>query len=163
MSNYRATQSAFVCSPTNHFDDLKTLETFVKKFKELGGKVAPNVEAAIEVAKSGRNIEESLNIACDGIFKFYLAAETRCAQEAGFSSLEELATKGGERWQDVEQIYDPCIAAVSRRWQLTNIDYTINLMNPESAARQFLERSANQIGAIVSRYVKKSVLKKTKP
>jgi hypothetical protein len=163
MNNYRATQSAFVCTPTNHFEDLTTLETFVKKYKELGGKVPSNVEAAMEAAKSGRNMEESLNVACDGIFKFYLAAETRCAQKAGFSSLEELATKRGERWQDVEQIYDPCIAAVTRQWPSTNIDYTINLMNPESAARQFLERSASQIGAIVSRYVKKSVLKKTKP
>jgi hypothetical protein len=163
MTAYRATQSAFVCTPTNHFEDLKTLETFIKGYKQLGGKVPPTVEAAMEAARSGKNAEDSLNIACDGIFKFYLEAETKCAQKAGFSSLEELATKGGERWQEREQIYDPCIASVARKWQLTNIDYTINLMNPESAASQFLEKSAKQIGAIVSRYVKKSVLKKDKP
>jgi hypothetical protein len=163
MNNYRATQSAFVCTPTNHFDDLTTLEAFIKKYKGLGGKVPPNVETAMEAAKSGRNLEESLNIACDGIFKFYLAAETRCAQKAGFSSLEDMASKGGERWQDVEQIYDPCIIAVTRQWQWTNIDYTINPMNPESALRQFLEKSARQIGGIVSKYAKKKVLKQSKP
>ena len=135
----------------------------MKDYKTLGGKVPPGVEAALEAAKSGRNMEDSLNIACDGIFKFYLEAETRCVRQAGFSGLEEMAAKGGERWQDVEQIYDPCIASVARRWQLTNIDYTINLLNPESAARQLLERSANQIGAIVSKYVKKAVFKKNNP
>lgn len=163
MSNYRATQSAFVCTPTNHFEDLTVLENFIKGFKQLGGKVPPNVEAAMEVARSGKNMEDSLNIACDGIFKFYLEAETKCAREAGFSSLEELARKGGERWQEREQIYDPCIAAVARRWQVTNISYTINPMNPESALRQFLEKSANQVGSIVSRHVKKAALKNNKP
>lgn len=163
MGAYRKTQSAFVCVPTNYFDDLAALEVFVKNYKQLGGKVPASVDAAMQVAKSANNAEESLNIACDGIFKFYLQAETKCAKRAGFSSLEELAVKGGERWQDREQIYDPCIASVARQWQLTNINYVVNPLNPESALRQFLEKSANQIGSIVSKYVKKSVLKKGRP
>lgn len=163
MSEYRTTQSAFVCSPTNHFEDLTALETFVKNFKQLGGKVPAAVEAAMQAAKSGKNVEDSMNIACDGIFKFYLEAETKCAMKAGFSSLEELATKGGERWQEREQIYDPCIASVARQWQLTNISYTINPFNPESAIRQFLQKSAQQIGAITSKYVKKKVVDGAKP
>ena len=163
MPSNRSTQSAFGCAPTNYVGDLTVLESFVKSYKQLGGKVPPNVEAAMEVAKTGKNVEDSLNIACDGIFKFYLEAETQCAKKAGFSSLEELAVKGGERWQDRERIYDPCIASVVRQWQLTNINYTINPLNPESALRKFLEKSAGQVGSIVSKYVKKSALKNQKP
>ena len=163
MSTNRSTQSAFVCAPTNYFEDLTALETFVKSYRQLGGKVPASVEAAMQVAKSGKNVEDSLNIACDGIFKFYLEAETQCAKKAGFSSLDELAAKGGERWQEREQIYDPCIASVVRQWQLTNINYTINPLNPESALRKFLEKSASQVGSIVSKYVKKSALKNVNP
>lgn len=162
MGSYRTTQSAFVCTPTNHFEDLTALEAFVKNYKQLGGKVPPNVEVAMQAAKAGKNVEDSMNIACDGIFKFYLEAETKCAKKAGFSSLEELAVKGGERWQERDQIYDPCIASVVRQWQWTNVNYTINPFNPESALRQFLEKSANQVGGIVFKYVKKSVLKGNK-
>lgn len=117
----------------------------------------------MQAAKAGKNVEKSMNIACDGLFKFYLDAETKCAKKAGFSSLEELAAKGGERWQERDQIYDPCIASVARQWQVTNINYTINPFNPESALRKFLEKSANQVGSIISKYIKKSVLKPTKP
>jgi hypothetical protein len=163
MDHYRATQSAYVCTPTNYFDDLTVLQTFLKSYKQLGGKVPTNVELAMELAESGKNMEDSLNIACDGIFKFYLEAETKCARKAGFSSLEELSTKGGERWQERDQIYDPCIAAVVRQWQLTNIDYSINPFNPESALRQFLEKSAGEVGSVVSKYIKKTALKKNNP
>ena len=122
MNNYRTTQSAYVCEPTNYFKDLAALEGFISNYKKLGGKIPGEVEAAMQAAKAGENIEKSMNIACHGLFKFYMDAETRCAKKAGFSSLEELAAKGGERWQEREQIYDPCIASVARQWQVTNIN-----------------------------------------
>lgn len=158
---YRQTNSMFVCSPTNHMNDVATLEAFVKKYKELNGKVPPQVESALQIARSGRNVEESLNVACDGLFKFYMAEETRCAREAGFKSLEDMYANRASQ-SDAVAVYDVCIAQVIHRWPLTNIDYTLNLANPDSAARQFLERSRKQVMEIISKYVKKTVLQKVK-
>lgn len=160
MSSHRSTQSAFVCSPTTYFEDLAALEEFVKRYKQLGGKLPPAIENAMELAKAGKHAEDAMNIACDGLFKFYLDAETQCAKDAGFSGLEDLARNGGERWQEREQIYDPCIAAVARQWQATNVSFTLNLANRHSALRAFLENSAKQITEIVTRYLKKQTLNK---
>src|SRR5512133_2449155 len=118
MPSYRKTQSAFVCAPTNYLEDLVALESLVQRYRQLGGKVPTQIEAALEAARAGRNVEESLNLACDGLFKFYLAEETRCARAAGFSGVQDLYQRGGAEWEKVNEFYDPCIAQVAHKWPL---------------------------------------------
>jgi hypothetical protein len=141
-------------------EDVNTLTSIISNFKKLGGKVPPAVEAALEVAKSAKNAEDSMNIACDGLFRFYVEENVRCAKEAGFSNLDQYyAARASDFSSDPVRKHEACILNVERKWQWTNIDYTVNPLNPDSALRQFLAKTAEQVSAITSKYIKKRLLK----
>lgn len=160
QNEYRGVGAMYVCAPTNHFADVQSLLSIVGNYKRLGGKMPAQIEAALELAKTGENAERALNVACDGLFKFYVEENFRCAREAGFSGLEqyENARRSDPDGDSVFK-HEDCVLRVERRWQWNNIDYAINPLNPESALRQFLGKTADQVMAIVSKYVKKSALK----
>jgi hypothetical protein len=102
------------------------------------------IEAALEATRAGRNVEESLNLACDGLFKFYFAEETRCAKAACFSGVQYMYHRGGAEWDKIIELYDPCIAQVVHVWPLTNIDYTINLTIQTRPSVNFYSRRRNR-------------------
>lgn len=152
----RIVGSISVCAGTSHFQDIKTLENIVSGYKRLGGKVPTQIEIALEAAKQGKAVEDSLNSACDGLFKFYVAEQQRCARESGFSNADEMyASKKNDPFGTNGQSYDMCVLKVERRWQLTNIDYTINFSNKESAARKYIEATASQILDLIAKYTKR--------
>jgi len=158
-NSYRNVGNMHVCTPTNQMADVAALLKIVTDFKRIGGKVPAAVEAALELAKTGKNAEDSLNIACEGLFKFYVSENMRCAKEAGYSNLDQYyAELRDDPYSERVSNKESCILNVERKWQLTNIDYTINLANPESAIRQFLRRTAEQVTGIVSKYIKKKTL-----
>lgn len=160
-NNYRTVGSMHVCGPTNFFADVNTLLSVISRYKNLGGKVPPNIEVALELAKAGTNVEESLNLACDGLFKFYLAENLRCARDAGFSNLDQYEAER-RSIPDSDRVFkqEVCIVNVERKWQQTNINYAINIRNPDSALRQFIQKTADQVQRIASKYIKKSAIKK---
>jgi hypothetical protein len=159
----RQTGSMFVCSPTNVLQDVQTLESIISGYTRLGGKVPPAINAALELAKAGKNVEDSMNVACDGLFNFYVTEQIRCAREAGFKNLDEFQNqrRSDPDGPGVLQVED-CTLRVERRWQITNIDYTINLANKNSAARQFLEKTKKQAFDIVGKWIKKKSMDKIK-
>jgi hypothetical protein len=154
----RATQSAFVCAPTNHVADLTALEDVVKRFRQLGGKVPPAVTAALEAARVGSNVEQSMNVACDGLFRWYLAEEDRCAREVGFAGGAAQMSQAGGLSVDQSDAFFVCTARVARQWQWKNIDFTLNPFNADSAVRQFFSRTRAQVVEITGRWVKKKAL-----
>lgn len=154
---YKATEGMFVCAPTDYTKDLAALEDIVKRYKSIGGKLPSQLELALEAAKAGRNVEESMNVACDGLFRFYIAEETRCAKKAGFDSLDQLKREGGTRLQERDE-FDVCVASVARQYQVKAVDYAINPFNSQSALSQYLVKTWGQVKAITSKYIKKKVL-----
>lgn len=98
-----------------------------------------------------------MNIACDGLFKFYAADQMTCAREHGFSNLDQLkeARRSDPDSNDALQRADECIFRTETRWQLTSIDYTISFSNKKSLARNYSDKNRDQITAIVFKYVNK--------
>ena len=158
----RATQSAFICAPTNHVADLTALEDVLKRFRQIGGKVPPSVTAALEAARTGKNIEESMNLACDGLFRWYLAEEDRCAREAGFPGGAAQMGKSGGLTMEQSDAFFICTARLASQWQWKNIDFTINPFNPESVVRQFFAKTREQVISITGRWVKKKAMNELK-
>jgi hypothetical protein len=154
----------YVCSPTNQLADVRTLLEIVARYKQLGGRLPAGVEVALEGAKAGTNAEDSMNIACEGLFKFYVSENARCAREAGYSSLEQYYADRKTN-PDGDRVFkqEACLLNVERQWQLTNINYTINPYIPDSALRVFLRKTANQVFGIVSKYLKKRILQGSPP
>lgn len=158
MQNYRKTHSMFVCTPTSHMADLSDLEAVIKRFKEVGGKLPPTIEAALEVAKTGRNIEDSMNAACNGLFEFYINAEKACAEKVGYTSFADV--ENGD-WQKKEA-FDLCLLPTISKWQVHSINYTINPLIESSAVRVFIRETKEQVFRIVQKYLKKQVIDRSK-
>ncbi|MBR1231995.1 hypothetical protein [Bradyrhizobium sp. AUGA SZCCT0182] len=97
----------------------------------------------------------------DGLFNFYVSEQIRCAREGGFKNLDEFERqkRSDPSGGSVIKVED-CTVRVERRWQITNLDYSINLANKDSAARQFLERTKKQAFDIVAKWIKKKKMEK---
>lgn len=156
------TQTMYLCSKTHAFEDLKTVERILNGYKQRGGKLPPQLEKALELAKTGKNVEDSINHVCDALFEFYLNEETRCAKEAGFSSLDKLEQARPVANDDRVERADACMLNVTLKWQATSVDFTLNFNNKNSLVRQFYEKTKDQLATIAGRWVRRKALQKAK-
>lgn len=151
---YRETAGVRVCSATAHFKDVGALENIVKGLSQVA-KVPPAVTAALELAKQGKNLEEAMNTACDGLFNFYTRLENECAKRAGYKNVGEAYSAERNDPGNVASEFEICKMSVIRNWPLHNINYVINYTNEDSLVRMYVEKTKKQVEALAYKYIKR--------
>lgn len=145
-------------------DDLKAVEEIarlVKMARQVGLPLPPALEAAVEAAKAGRNVETALNETCDALNEFMNTVAEKCARDAGYSSYDDMDSKRPTDWLNIDERYDPCVQKSMGRGYGVNYHWALRWDNPDSFARRFGEKEWEQLKAWIARMVRRRVRKAT--
>lgn len=156
-------QHAYICTPTKASQDATVVEDWLRAYRLAGGKVPPQLHAALEAAKVGKNIEDSMNTVCEELARLLSSNQEYCARRAGFASLADMEQLKGIRWQDYDQ-YDICMLNnYYRTDQAERIKSVLYIGNPKSFVSTFLASTKQQLWEIVGRWLKGKARERLKP
>jgi hypothetical protein len=156
-------QHALICTPTKATQDATVVEEWVKNYRRAGGKVPPQLQAALEAVKVANNIENSMNTVCEELARLLSSNQEYCARRAGFESLDDMERLKGIRWQEYDQ-YDICMLNnYYRTDQAERIRSVLYIGNPKSFVSTFLESTKEQLWDIIGRWLKGKAKERLKP
>lgn len=148
------------CSRTYHYEDVRNLERFLNDYRAKGGQVPPKLQAALEVAKLGSNVEEAMNSACLEMLKFTESNQEFCARFVGFPDAAS-ANRGG----DVQKVddYFVCLSSKDRMYLRKGAESVLSIKNQGSFVSVFSQKVIAQVREIAARWVKRKGKEKAQP